>query len=324
MDQNCNVVRDILPLYVDEVCSKESKELVERHVQQCQECANILAQLKNNECVEMMKQESNEVVARHAKKERRVSAVIGLVFAAILMIPILACMIVNLVTGHGLSWFFIVLTSLMVFASLTVVPLVAYTNKGLWTIGTFTASLLILFATICIYTRGRWFFIVSSSTLFGLGIIFFPIIAREIKKGFFSHHKGFFVLGLDTILFLVMIFVIGVNVHSTKYWSISGTIVFIVLLIIWGIFIMARYVKVDVLTKAGLITIWIGFWTASAKNIAIMMLGYTVVWHAFRPFEWNLSTINSNLHWIEFIVCTIIGGLLVTIGSILQYKKNRK
>ena len=36
---NCNIIRDILPLYVDEVVSDDTKELVEEHLEGCEECS---------------------------------------------------------------------------------------------------------------------------------------------------------------------------------------------------------------------------------------------------------------------------------------------
>lgn len=35
---NCNIIRDILPLYVDGVVSDETKEMVEEHLKCCEEC----------------------------------------------------------------------------------------------------------------------------------------------------------------------------------------------------------------------------------------------------------------------------------------------
>lgn len=35
---NCNIVRDLLPLYIDEVCSDESKRMVEEHLNNCGFC----------------------------------------------------------------------------------------------------------------------------------------------------------------------------------------------------------------------------------------------------------------------------------------------
>ena len=33
MNKECEVIRDLLPLYVDEVCSGTSRELIEEHLQ---------------------------------------------------------------------------------------------------------------------------------------------------------------------------------------------------------------------------------------------------------------------------------------------------
>lgn len=35
---NCNVIRDILPLYLDNVVSQDTRELVEEHLQSCESC----------------------------------------------------------------------------------------------------------------------------------------------------------------------------------------------------------------------------------------------------------------------------------------------
>ena len=42
----CNVIRDLMPLYVDEVLSKDTKELVEEHLEKCQECRKELEQMQ--------------------------------------------------------------------------------------------------------------------------------------------------------------------------------------------------------------------------------------------------------------------------------------
>ena len=35
---NCNIVRDLLPLYIDECCSEQSAEAVREHLASCEEC----------------------------------------------------------------------------------------------------------------------------------------------------------------------------------------------------------------------------------------------------------------------------------------------
>ena len=49
MKTDCNVIRDLLPLYADEVCSDESRVLVDEHLAECAECTEELARIRENE-----------------------------------------------------------------------------------------------------------------------------------------------------------------------------------------------------------------------------------------------------------------------------------
>lgn len=40
MTYPCGIIRDLLPLYVDEVCNGESKQAVEQHLTECERCRN--------------------------------------------------------------------------------------------------------------------------------------------------------------------------------------------------------------------------------------------------------------------------------------------
>jgi hypothetical protein len=43
---HCNVIKDMLPLYVEDVCSKETKEIVEEHIESCESCRALLNEMK--------------------------------------------------------------------------------------------------------------------------------------------------------------------------------------------------------------------------------------------------------------------------------------
>lgn len=43
---NCNVVEDLIPLYIDGCCSEESKKLVEEHIEDCDGCRKLLEDMK--------------------------------------------------------------------------------------------------------------------------------------------------------------------------------------------------------------------------------------------------------------------------------------
>lgn len=49
MDIKCEVIQDLLQLYVDDLCSEESWRLVEAHLEGCSECKEFLNSLKDRD-----------------------------------------------------------------------------------------------------------------------------------------------------------------------------------------------------------------------------------------------------------------------------------
>ena len=45
---NCNVIQDILPLYIEDVVSNDTKELVEEHLQNCEICQRVYHETKTD------------------------------------------------------------------------------------------------------------------------------------------------------------------------------------------------------------------------------------------------------------------------------------
>ena len=39
---DCNIIRDLIPLYIDDCCSEESKEAVKAHLEGCEKCKKLL------------------------------------------------------------------------------------------------------------------------------------------------------------------------------------------------------------------------------------------------------------------------------------------
>ena len=42
---NCNIVKDLIPLYIDGCCSEESKKIIKEHIESCDACKTILADM---------------------------------------------------------------------------------------------------------------------------------------------------------------------------------------------------------------------------------------------------------------------------------------
>ena len=47
MNLTCNIVEDLLPLYIDEVCSEESRKAVQEHLCHCKKCREQVENSKN-------------------------------------------------------------------------------------------------------------------------------------------------------------------------------------------------------------------------------------------------------------------------------------
>lgn len=213
MNKECEIIRDILPLYADDVCSASSREIVDEHLKECSECAAYLAQIRDSEAEGELKEERALVIENQARRFKRRSAAAGGVTSALLMAPILICLIVNLVTGRTLDWFFVVVAGMLVAASLTVVPIMMPESKLFWTFCAFCVSLVILLAVCCLYSRGSWFFVAASAALFGLSAVFLPfaIKAKPLRPWVEGHNKALLVLAVDGILFGNMMNVISLH-----------------------------------------------------------------------------------------------------------------
>lgn len=59
MKISCNVIKDILPLYVDEVVSDDTKEMVEEHLTFCEGCKKEVESLKKNVDLSVSKKAKN-------------------------------------------------------------------------------------------------------------------------------------------------------------------------------------------------------------------------------------------------------------------------
>ena len=45
---NCNIVKDLIPLYIDGCCSQESEKVVEEHIRDCDDCKKLLEDMKSS------------------------------------------------------------------------------------------------------------------------------------------------------------------------------------------------------------------------------------------------------------------------------------
>lgn len=122
-------------------------------------------------------------IKRDSDKFKKLKKVLFWTFNISYSIAVLVCFIVNLAVNHTLSWFFIVLASILV--AYTFCPTITWVYekfKKLLFIGSTFVSLFLLFLTCSIYTHNYWFMIPTIGVLLGYFIIFYPVLFKCQKK----------------------------------------------------------------------------------------------------------------------------------------------
>ncbi len=220
MKMNCEVIRDLLPLYADQACSEQSRALVNEHLLDCADCRDMLQRIKENEIEDNLKNEKDSVLRYGVRQFRKRTAAVGSAVSGVFIVPILICLYLF---GSPMGWIDIVLASLCVAASVSVVPLMVQEDKLFWMFCAFCASLTLLLGVICIHCHGNWFWIASSASLFGLAAVFLPFVikARPAKKLLGDAKPWVVIVALDAALFVNMMNMISAHGRITL-----GTILF--------------------------------------------------------------------------------------------------
>lgn len=155
-------------------------------------------------------------IKRNSDKFNKIKKTLFWVFNIVYVIAIITCFIVNLTTEHKLTWFFIVLMSILV--SYTFCPTLTWINekyKLVIFIGTNIISLFLLFLTCSIYTNNYWFMIPTMGILLGYFIIFYPILFNKqktylTKEKYNDISKWFllsYLLGMFILIILLLVFI---------------------------------------------------------------------------------------------------------------------
>ena len=225
MKTDCEIIRDLLPLYVDDICSEKSRELVDEHLRECTECGSLLDRLKRTEIENGLKAEKEDAISYGFRKFKQLSARTGITASGLFMIPLLVLLAINLLAGSQLGWFLIMVAALIVAASVIAVPILVPESKLFWTLCAFTASTELLLGVICLVTRGTWFGIAGSAVLFGLAVCFLPwaIRAKPLRKWIGNRSKVLIVICADALLFLNMMTMIMLHAGgANRFWPTVG------------------------------------------------------------------------------------------------------
>ena len=88
---SCDVIRDLLPLYCDDVCSQDSHGLVENHLKDCRECSELLEKMKIECRISSEQEQSHEIIVKDMASVWRKSVMKS--FLKGILVTLCACLI---------------------------------------------------------------------------------------------------------------------------------------------------------------------------------------------------------------------------------------
>lgn len=95
MKNECNLVKDLMPNYLENLLSSDSKEFIEQHLSSCNSCKSLLDSLKNKKTTEISEDlDFEKIELDHLKKVHHKMFFLKLILIIILILIILALTII--------------------------------------------------------------------------------------------------------------------------------------------------------------------------------------------------------------------------------------
>lgn len=143
-------------------------------------------EISEHELITASEDNKQRTMEREADNYHKLKLTYKLIWISIYGIAILTCFICNIAVQHTLSWFFIVLTSIMLAFSLTTLPVFFENHKALKTLIAFYGSLVLLLISCRIVIGGNnWLIMTLISVTFGLSVVFLPLVLKSLLHGYF-------------------------------------------------------------------------------------------------------------------------------------------
>jgi len=233
-------------------------------------------------------------------------------------VALLTCFICNLAVNGTLSWFFIVLSSLI--CAYTFIPNITYffkTKKFLvFTVSTYISICLLLF-TCAIYTNGlSWFLTACIGVLIGYTVIFLPIILSKTNVSRFKFIISFASMYLLTVLLLF-------NIHFWHPFNLLSAVLITTYsffpLIICTVICLFRF---NSFFKTGFCIFISSIFYYFSGYIVNILFGATENHYQVDFKNWQ-QCLNGNINFICLLSLLLISIVFVVIGIIIT-RKNRK
>lgn len=270
-----------------------------------------------------------------ARKWRAFSMSWSLFFYISYAVALIPCFICDLAINKTLSWFWIVLSALILAFSFTNLPKLIKRHKLIFVPLSMYLALVLLLGVCCIYTGGNWFFIPTIAVFLGLMMVFAPIYISKydcfakIRKynDFVSVATCFVILNI----MLIAIDLFSVSNGAEKHWYLSYAlpIVLVVYLVVTAL-MCVRFLKVNRLLKTSIILALSDIFVyliplfIKADNTSIQRALDDINIFKADFSNWVGEIIERNVHCIIALVILALAFIFFAVGLFVHLKKRNK
>ena len=248
-------------------------------------------------------------------------------------VALIPCFICDLVINKTLSWFWIVLSSLLLSFTFTNLPKLIKKHKLILLPLSMYLALCILLAVCATYTKGDWFWISALSVLFVLTIIFTPIYIKKydvFKK--FRPFNDFVSIGVDCIMLNLLLVIINLyTLPQTNWWYITIALpIVLAVYVTINIVLCVRFLKINKPLKTGILLFLIDLFIylpptlIKVKNPAVQKELEDMNIFKANFLNWQTETLENNIHLIIALTLLLLAVVFLAVGFILRYTKNKK
>lgn len=271
-----------------------------------------------------------------AKRWRTISFTWSLFFYISYGIALVPCFICDLAINKGLTWFWIVLSALILSFTFTNLPKHIKKHKLILVPLSMYLALCLLLGVCCIYSNGSWFWIASLSVLLGMVIIFMPICISKYKAfERIKKYNDFVSIGIDFIvlnLLLVVIYAFTISNGYVNYnWYLKlalpiSSFVYVFL----NVLVSVRFLKINKLLKTSIILFLIDVLYLVVPFIKVNDFALQTEINQTNIFKADFSnwavdiTLENNVQCIIFLTMLALAVIFFITGLVKLLKKKRE
>ncbi len=326
MKISCDIIRDLLPLYNDGACSKESVSLIDEHLKECPECMSELGKLKEDTPVRMLKLEEKEIIGAYRRSALKKAMLFGL---CLIVFPLINVFFVCHFYDVGFIKPFLV-TVLVMLNSVCLPAFIKKSRKTVIAVSSVAAPVGMFFVlTFDLYDSWKYLsntvllFSIPSIIYLALSAAFIPLKLRIDHESSLCCKKTALRIGaMETVILLtasitesldrVDNYLNGIGLKLLPY-----VIPFLVFL--WAICLLIRFLNTNSYIRASVYTLVIGLFVSlfpAVENFAGRHYGYGH--HHYLIYDYKYCFWEANLLYLSprYMIANIsLIVLIISVGA---------